>query len=97
MTLEELVLCIVEGIEKKKEVESKNEVVIKEETSNDEIYTIEQLINNYSFFTRYSLNKTIEEDGLPYFKIGSKKYFKKREIDKWIADKQKSDSNKRGF
>lgn len=95
MTLEELILCIVEGIEKKKEVESKNEIVIKEKNDNDEIYTIEQLISNYSFFTRYSLNKAMEEDGLPYFKIGSKKHFKKNEIEKWILNKQKSDSNRR--
>ena len=98
MTLEELVICIIEGIEKKKESqELENNIIENNKTENDEIYTIEQLINNYSFFTRYSLNKAIQESNLPYFKIGSKKYFRKNEIDKWIFEMQKANHNKRGY
>lgn len=52
----------------------------------EEVYTINELLNNYSLFTRYNINKSIIEKGLPYFNIGSKKYFKKSEIDNWIKN-----------
>lgn len=81
MTLEELVLCVLN--------KSNSETVnIEQNSSNDQVYTIEQVIDKYSFFTRYSLNKAIQEENLPYFKIGNKKYFKKSEIEKWITNQK---------
>ncbi len=81
MTLEELVLCVLN--------KSNSETVnIEQNSSNDQVYTIEQVIDKYSFFTRYSLNKAIQEENLPYFKIGNKKYFKKSEIENWITNQK---------
>lgn len=75
MTLEELVLCVMN-----KHGNNDND---------EQVYSIDQVISKYSFFTRYSLNKAILEDNLPYFKIGSKKYFKKDDIELWIKKQQK--------
>lgn len=81
MTLEELVLCVLNK-------SNNNSVNIDPNKNNDTVYTIEQVIDNYSFFTRYSLNKAIVEENLPYFKIGNKKYFKKSEIENWINNQK---------
>lgn len=89
MTIEELVLCIIENANK----DSNKTLEPKEEKDEKEIiYTINELIDNYSIFTRYSINKAISEKDLPYFNLGSKKYFKKSEIDNWIKQQQKSNS-----
>lgn len=91
MTIEELVLCI---LEQSKVEEKQNSFAETPQVTNkidDTIYSINQLIENYSIFTRYNINKAISEKGLPYFSLGSKKYFKKSEIEKWI-EKQQSDN-----
>lgn len=77
MTLEELVLCVM------------NKYNDRKEGIDEQVYSIDQVISKYSFFTRYSLNKAIMEEKLPYFKIGSKKYFKKEDIELWIKEQQK--------
>lgn len=60
------------------------------------IYTIDELIEQYPFFTRYNLNKAIQNNGLPYFTIGNKKMFNKEEVEKWLEkeSKVKKDKNK---
>lgn len=89
MTLEELVLCILNKNENNdKNKEEKIEQSNIQETS-DEIYSINQLIKKYPIFTRYSLNKAMKENGLPYFSLGSKKYFKKSDVDNWLCDQHK--------
>lgn len=96
MTIEELVLCIIEQskIEEKKENLEVSQVV---NNTDDTIYSINQLIENYSIFTRYNINKAISEKGLPYFSLGSKKYFKKSEIEKWIEKQQSENKNTRRY
>lgn len=96
MTIEELVLCI---IEQSKIEEKQNSLETPQVTTNtdDIIYSINQLIENYSIFTRYNINKAISEKGLPYFSLGSKKYFKKSEIEKWIEKQQSDNKNSRRY
>lgn len=36
------------------------------------LYTINELIEKYPFFTRYNINKAIQNDDLPYCSIGKK-------------------------
>ncbi len=98
MTLEELVLCIIEQSNKIKE-EPKENISSKqiEDNSSDNIYSINQLIENYPIFTRYNINKAIIEKGLPYFCLGSKKYFKQSEIEKWMEKQQLSQQNNRRY
>lgn len=91
MTIEELVLCIIENANK---VSDKTLEPKEENAEKEIIYTINDLIDNYSIFTRYSINKAISEKDLPYFSLGTKKYFKKTEIDNWIQQ-QKSNSRRK--
>ena len=91
MTIEELVLCIIENANK---VSDKTLEPKEENDEKEIIYTINDLIDNYSIFTRYSINKAISEKDLPYFSLGTKKYFKKTEIDNWIQQ-QKSNSRRK--
>ncbi len=87
MTIEELVLCILKNNNK---IEEKEQNILENKIENEKeiIYSINQLIDNYSIFTRYNINKAITEKGLPYFHLGSKKYFKKKEIDQWIRNQK---------
>lgn len=97
MTLEELVLCIIEQSKNEEVKEDTLKNVKSESGENDGIFTINQLIENYSIFTRYNINKAINEKNLPYFCLGSKKYFKKSEIEKWIKQQQEDNKNSRRY
>ncbi len=48
------------------------------------LYTINELIEKYPFFTRYNINKAIQNDDLPYCSIGKKRMFSKSEVEKWL-------------
>ena len=69
---------------------------INEQTSKKILYTIDELIEEYPFFTRYNINKAIQNTGLPYLVIGNKKMFNKEEVEKWIDKeyKRKKEKNK---
>jgi len=51
---------------------------------------INDLIQKYPFFTRYNINKAINERGLPYLKIGNKKMFDEEKVEKWIDKELKT-------
>lgn len=89
MTLKELVLILIDRSEDEKEDRKKfnNE-------NHKILYTIDELIEKYPFFTRYNINKAIEKDNLPYFFIGNRRMFNKEEIDKWL-DKETKTKNER--
>lgn len=99
ITLEELanILYTPKG-EEKKPTENKSNVV---DLNKDKkiLYTIDDLINNYPFFTRYNINKAIQEKGLPYITIGNKRLFDKESVEKWIEKetKTKNERNKKGI
>lgn len=58
------------------------------------LYTINELIDKYPFFTRYNINKAIENGGLPYCFIGNKRMFNKEEIEKWLEKETKPKKEK---
>ena len=91
MTLEEL-LSIFNCHEKENKV-NENIQVFNQENSKV-LYTINELIEKYPFFTRYNINKAIQNDGLPYCFIGNKRMFNKEEIDKWIEKETKPKKEK---
>ncbi len=64
---------------------------------NKVLYTINELIEKYPFFTRYNINKAIQSDGLPYCLIGNKRMFSKEEIDRWLEKETSSKKEKRRY
>lgn len=70
---------------------------IKDKYSKKILYTIDELIEEYPFFTRYNINKAIQNTGLPYLIIGNKKMFNKEEIEKWLDKESKSKKEKNKY
>ena len=59
-------------------------------TSNEIIYTAKELMSLYSkLFSKYKLSQAIKNEGLPYFKCGRERFFKKSDIDIWVNNKRK--------
>lgn len=92
MTLEEFAK-IINGYN---EMKINNEKIIKEyqESHKKILYTIDELIEKYPFFTRYNINKAIQNNGLPYLTIGNKKMFNKDEIEKWLEKESSKKKDK---
>ena len=89
LSLEDIIKMIID--ENRKEevvVENKESVEVSKE-----IYSVDELIEKYPFFTRYNINKAIEEDKFPVFYIGRKKFFDKDEIEAWLSQKSISKAN----
>lgn len=91
MTLEELCYLLT-TISEKKNI-TNTEPVVCDKT----LYTIDELIQNYPFFTRYNINKAIQEKGLPYFAIGNKKLFEKKSVDEWLEKETKTKNQRMNF
>ncbi len=92
MTLEEIASIFI--VEEK----PNNQVSDKIESSPSKIlYSINDLLEIYPFFTRYNINKAIQNDGLPFCFIGNKRYFNKEEIDKWIENETKPKKEKEKY
>lgn len=51
------------------------------------VYTTEELLVEYPMFSRYTLNKAIKEQNLPFYREGHKMFFEKDLIDNWIKDR----------
>lgn len=91
MTLEELI-SIFNCPEKENKFNENIQVFNQEESK--VLYTINELIEKYPFFTRYNINKAIQNEGLPCCVIGNKRMFNKEEIDKWIEKETKPKKEK---
>ncbi len=76
--------------------DNKKQNIIEEREKDDIkiLYTIDELIETYPFFTRYNINKSIQNDGLPYCLIGNKRMFSKEEVDKWLDREMKKEKIK---
>lgn len=89
LTLEEFAYILNTFVEDEKDK-------IKQDCSkgvkNKTLYNIDELIEHYPFFTRYNINKAIQNDGLPYLIIGKKRLFDKDAIDNWLT---KENDNKK--
>ena len=91
MTLEELLTIF--NYQAKENKANENIPVFNQEDAKV-LYTVNELIEKYPFFTRYNINKAIQNDGLPYCTIGNKRMFSKDEIDKWIEKETKPKKEK---
>lgn len=91
MTLEELASMFCCSEEKAVVNENMN---ISNKAERKVLYTVNELIEKYPFFTRYNINKAIQNDGLPYCFIGNKRMFDKEEIDKWLEKETKPKKEK---
>lgn len=94
MTIEDII-SLFDMCNNKQKKEDINQY--QEEDSKKIIYTTNELIENYAFFTRYNINRAIEERGLPYFIIGNKRMFNKNDIDKWLDKESKSRKTKQKY
>ncbi len=50
------------------------------------VYTTDELLEHYPMFSRFTLNKAIKEQKLPYYREGHKMYFEKKLVDQWINE-----------
>ena len=91
MTLEELI-SIFNCQEKQNKINE--DIQIINQDNSKILYTINELIEKYPFFTRYNINQAIQKDGLPYCLIGNKRMFNKEEIDKWLEKETKPKKEK---
>lgn len=91
MTLEELI-SIFNCQEKENKINE--DIQIVNQDNSKILYTINELIEKYPFFTRYNINQAIQKDGLPYCLIGNKRMFNKEEIDKWLEKETKPKKEK---
>jgi len=91
MTLEELI-SIFNCPEKDKKAHEDIQIINQENSKI--LYTVNELIEKYPFFTRYNINQAIQNDGLPYCLIGNRRMFDKEEIDKWIEKETKPKKEK---
>lgn len=65
-------------------------------TNEDPYLSRKEVLNMYRpLFTEYGLTQAIHTRKLPYIKRGSKYFFKKSEIDDWIAENNGKSGNKR--
>ena len=94
MTLEEFANMINSFSEHNVKEDIDNKVIRNE--SRKIFYTIDELIEQYPFFTRYNINKAIQNDGLPYFMMGNRRKFNKEDVEKWI-DKQSKAKKERKY
>lgn len=55
-------------------------------TNSNKLLTTNEVLELYPMFTRYTLNKAINEKSLPFFREGHKMFFEKETIDKWLKE-----------
>lgn len=97
MTLEEFASILNRYNEINANNNKKEEINEQTQTSKKILYTIDELIEEYPFFTRYNINKAIQNTGLPYLVIGNKKMFNKEEVEKWLDKESKSKKEKNKY
>ena len=70
---------------------------LKKENESKNIFSINELVEEYPMFSRYSIEKAIKEKGLPFFKLGNKKFFERDAIEKWIDENNTTASQKKYY
>ena len=66
----------------------------KESLTKYEILDAKEMLEIYPMFSKFTLDKAIKHQGLPFYKVGHKRYFEKSLIDQWICDRNLSLSEK---
>jgi putative molybdopterin biosynthesis protein len=62
--------------------------------ADNELFTLDE-ISTYLKLTKGTVYKLCQARKLPYFKAGRQIRFSKKSIDKWIANRERSERNKK--
>ena len=76
------------------------EEILKQVDNNNtqkNILSINEIVKEYPMFSRYSLEKAINEKDLPFIKLGNKKFFERETIEKWLNENNTTAGKKRKF
>ena len=90
ITVEEIIQILINNIN----INNQEEELTKENESKN-IFSITELVEEEPMFSRYSIENAIKEKGLPFFKLGNKKFFEKDAIEKWIHENNTTASQKK--
>lgn len=78
-----------------------NSITGKETKSNGEerksILSINEIVEEYPIFSRYSLEKAIKENDLPFIKLGNKKFFEREALEKWLDENNTTAGKKKNY
>lgn len=94
ITLGELVTILQNNI-REDDKNFNQSVIEKIEKEATQLYDTNEMIEKYSFFTRYNLKRAVEEENLPYVTIGNKRLYEKKAVEKWLEDKIEMENKKR--
>lgn len=72
ITVEEIIQILINNMN----INNQEEELTKENESKN-IFSINELAEEYPMFSRYSIENAIKEKGLPCFKLGNKKFFER--------------------
>lgn len=92
ITIEEIIQILINNMNK----DNIDKVAIPEK-ENKNIFSINELVEEYPMFSRYSIEKAIKEKGLPFLKLGNKKFFEKEAVEKWIEQNNTTATEKKHF
>lgn len=92
VTIEEIIQILINNMNK----DNIDKVAIPEK-ENKNIFSINELVEEYPMFSRYSIEKAIKEKGLPFLKLGNKKFFEKEAVEKWIEQNNTTATEKKHF
>ena len=76
------------------ELISTNSLPTKQKQNDNIVYTTEDLLTHYPMFSRFTLNKAIKEQNLPFYREGHKMFFEKNLVDNWIKEHTSTYNNK---
>lgn len=92
VTIEEIIQILINNMNK----DNIDKVGVPEK-ENKNIFSINELVEEYPMFSRYSIEKAIKEKGLPFLKLGNKKFFEKEAVEKWIEQNNTTATEKKHF
>ena len=87
-TIEEILNILINNLNTK-QVDNNN--------TQKNILSINEIVKEYPMFSRYSLEKAINEKDLPFIKLGNKKFFERETIEKWLNANNTTAGKKRKF
>lgn len=88
ITIEEILNILINNINTKETAENNIQ---------KNILSINEIVKEYPMFSRYSLEKAIKENNLPFIKLGSKKFFERETIEKWLEENNTTAGKKKKY
>lgn len=90
VTIEEIMNILVNNI-------SNNEIKKEKIEEQKNILSINEIVKEYPMFSRYSIEKAIKENGLPFIKLGNKKFFEREAVDNWLLENNTTLGKKKNY